>query len=186
MAVAGIYVAQKRMLFICKINKMNSTLIVTIGIIFLMVLLAWACIAVASNREKKKRMVLTGKLEELAKSHNSIIGQIDFMGKKVIVQDVKKEKVFYINCTANAPREEVIDIADVAGCSIVHIGSKYIESLKNGKEKIQEHIDKIELELNMKAGYKRHLLFYEEIGDGVMEMLPLTRKAEKWKAVFNN
>ncbi len=163
---------------------MNSTIVIAVGIIVLMALIVWALVAAASKDAKKRKVAMVGQLEQLAKAHDTTIGPSDFMGKKVIAQDVQKGKVFYVDHSDFGNKAEVINIADVTGCSLVQVGSKHTESSKSGKVKVQEQIDKIQLELSMKTGDKVSLLFYDEVGDGIMEMLPLKEKAEKWKAVF--
>ncbi len=163
---------------------MNSTIVIAIGIVALMALIVWALVAAASKDAKKRKMVLVGDLEQLALAHDTTLGPSDFMGKKVIAQDIQKGKVFYVDHSAETPQAEAINIADVSNCSVVQVGSKHIESSKNGKVIVQEQINKIQLELSMKAGNKLSLLFYDEVGDGIMEMKALRQKAEKWKAVF--
>ena len=163
---------------------MNSTIVIAVGIIVLMALIVWALVAAAGKDAKKKRLALAGQLEQLATAHDTTLGPSDFMGKKVIAQDVQKGKVFYVDHSAETPQAEAISIADVSNCSVVQVGSKHIETAKNGKVNVQEQVNKIQLELSMKAGNKLSLLFYDEVGDGIMEMKALRQKAEKWKAVF--
>ena len=122
----------------------------------------------------------------MAREHDSTIGPTDNMGTKIIALDNIKGKVFYVDHSSVVAQAEVIDIAEVLHCEMVQTGSREIGETKSVRKTVEDNINRIQLEVNKKNGDKVALLFYDERKDGVLEMLTLKEKAEKWKGVIKN
>lgn len=165
---------------------MNSTVVIAIGIVLIIALIVWAFTMSTRKEAAKKQKMIMGRLEALAKEHDSTIGPTDNMGTKTIAMDNSKGKIFYVDHSSEVAQAEVIDITDVANCEMVQTGSRQIGETKSGRRTIEDHINRIQLEVSKKNGEKVALLFYDERNDGILEMLMLKEKAEKWKGVIKN
>ncbi len=163
---------------------MNSTVMIAIGIVLFIALIIWVFTSSARKEAEKERRIIMDRLEQLAKDHHSTIGPSDKMGTKVIALDNTKGKIFYVDHSNVVVQAEMIDIADVVSCEMVQTGSRQIEETKSGRKTVEDNIDRIQLEVSKKNGEKVALLFYDERRDGVLEMLALKEKADKWKEVI--
>ena len=109
------------------INKMNSTVVIAVGIVLIIALIVWAFTVSARKEAAKKQKIIMGRLEALAKEHDSTIGPADNMGTKAIAMDNSKGKIFYVDHSNVVAQSEMIDIADVMSCEMIQTGNRQIE-----------------------------------------------------------
>lgn len=165
---------------------MNSTIMIAAGMLLTIALIVWALTMSARKDAAKKKALMMGRLKQMAREHDCTIGPTDNMGTKVIALDNIKGKIFYVDQTGVVAQSEVIDIADVKACELIQSGNRQVAVAKNGREKIEDNINRIHLEVNKKNGDNVALLFYDETRDGVLEMLGLREKALKWQRIIKN
>ena len=146
--------------------------------------IVWALMASSRKAVLKRKERITAELTRLAGEQHATLSINDIMSDKAIGLDSAKGKIFYVNFVDDALNYHVLDIADVINCDLQKGGSKQTRTLKTGKQEVEENVTTISLALSMKGGVNVSLLFYDEAKDGVLEMLPLRGKAEKWKQII--
>lgn len=148
------------------------------------VVIVWALVASSRKAILKRKERINAELERLASEQNAKVSITDVMSDKAIGLDSAKGKIFYVNYVDDTLNFHVLEQADVNTCDLKEGGNRQVRTLKSGKQEVEENITTIELVLSMKGGVNVSLLFYDETTDGVLEMLPLKGKAEKWKEII--
>ena len=165
---------------------MESSTMIAIGIILLLAIVVGVFVASSRRAAAKKKQQLMSNLQQLAHRYGTSVGLSDVLGAKVIALDKTKGRIFYVNGFGDTTLTEAFDIEDVSQCSVLCLGQRTVLTSGKGKTKTEVHVDKVVVEVNTRTGGKINLLFYDEAMDGVLEMLPLKEKAEKWKNLIKN
>ncbi|MBL7718492.1 MAG: hypothetical protein JNL72_06640 [Flavipsychrobacter sp.] len=163
---------------------MNATIVIAIGIIVVIALVVWMLTAAARKEAKKKKQEISIKLEQLAAQDGRTLGDIDFLGRRAIATDTSGQAVYYVDNSELVMQQQGFAIADATGCSLVQSGSRHIENARSGKTKVEEHISNIQLLVTLRGGTQVSLHFYDEVKDGILELLPLREKAKHWNGII--
>lgn len=161
---------------------MDGTFLIAGGIVLFIIIIIILFVVSTKKQRIKSEQQLENLLHELAQIYKLDIGEKELIGKRVIALDKQKTTLIFIDEHTKAT--DVIQLHDITGCIVLKEGVKFNTRGGNGKPAIEEHVNSIHLELHLKGGVNLILPFYTEIQDGIMEMLPLKQKAEKWKNII--
>ena len=96
--------------------------------------------------------------------------------------DKDKTTLIYVDSANDI--HHLIEISEITKVEIAKKGKNISLQGKRGKPAKEEHIDSIELAVSIRNKDVVYLPFYVEVYDGILDMLPLKEKAEKWKQLI--
>lgn len=128
---------------------------------------------------KKKRRHLEQKVEETAVQYQLAWTHLEISMHRAFAWSAEKGILFYMDAAGGQGRIHLIHTDQVKDSrvterSFLHSGVK------------QTHVDRVELEINLKDDTHIFLPVYNEMEDGIFERADLTAKARYWNELILN
>jgi len=156
---------------------MTSAIWIAVSIILLIGSMIALFVLIARRQALLTHKRLQAAFDGLVATHALSILDKDFLLRKIIAIDGRRALLAFVDCSGDSDRVEVIDLATVAGCRIVHPnrGTALSGEEANGQ---------FGLQVALKDRQELYLPFYDEMSDGVHERPSLSAKAEKWCSIL--
>lgn len=161
---------------------MDGTLFIAMAMVLVIIMAVLAFVLVARQQAKKENQKITQQLKNIAERHNLEIGHKEKLRSRIIAMDKNRTTLLYFDSKIDL--HHLLSLAEITGVTVEKKGKNISTKVNSGKSSAEEHIDSIELAIRMQNKETISLPFYIEIYDGILEMLPLKAKAEKWKELI--
>lgn len=163
---------------------MNGSLWIAVAIVAFIMLIIFVVVRAARKHAAESKKQLQQALEQKASASSLAIGQTEFFRNRVIALSADGRHILYILKDKDVLHADVVNLDHVSHCEVINDGNKTVTTAKNGKQKTEEHINEIRLNLYNGKQLLSGLQFYSEIEDGGLEMQDNRKKAEHWKALL--
>ena len=163
---------------------MNESIWIAVAIIAFIALIIFMVARAAKKQAVAAKQQLQQALAQKASTRNLSIGQTEFFRNRVVGLSSDGQHIIYILTDSDGIHTDLVELNDISHCEVASEGSKIVTTAKNGKQKIEEHVNAISLQLYNGKRLVSSLLFYSEIEDGGLELLDNRKKAERWKSLL--